>query len=146
MANHKSSIKRIRQTESRRLRNRYYAKTARNAVRNLRKLTDKTEAAAKLRVVSAMLDRLASKKAISKNKASNLKSKLALYVNKLGSEAFLRVVRVYGPFVYRLGRKIFILERAVRFCYGLRKSPGSRGFFVSIVEPLSAHGFHGFTL
>ncbi len=84
MANHKSSIKRIRQTESRRLRNRYYAKTARNAVRNLRKLTDKTEAAAKLRVVSAMLDRLASKKAISKNKASNLKSKLALYVNKLG--------------------------------------------------------------
>ncbi len=25
----------------------------------------------------------------------------------------------YGPFVYRLGRKIFILERAVRFCYGL---------------------------
>ena len=25
-----------------------------------------------------------------------------------------------GPFVYRLGRKIFILERAVRFCYGLQ--------------------------
>ena len=74
MANHKSSLKRIRQTESRRLRNRYYAKTARNAVRNLRKLTDKTEAAAKLCVVSAMLDRLASKKAISKNKAANLKS------------------------------------------------------------------------
>ena len=27
---------------------------------------------------------------------------------------------VFGPFVYRLGRKIFILERAVRFCYGLQ--------------------------
>ena len=26
----------------------------------------------------------------------------------------------FGPFVYRLGRKIFILKRAVRFCYGLR--------------------------
>ena len=46
MANHKSSIKRIRQTESKRLHNRYYAKTARNAVRRLRKLTDKAEAQA----------------------------------------------------------------------------------------------------
>ena len=85
MANHKSSLKRIRQTESRRLRNRYYAKTARNAVRNLRKLTDKAEAESKLRTVSAMLDRLASKNTISKNKASNLKSKLALHINRLGA-------------------------------------------------------------
>ncbi|MGN0210704.1 MAG: 30S ribosomal protein S20 [Muribaculaceae bacterium] len=83
MANHKSSIKRIRQTESRRLRNRYYAKTARNAVRNLRRITDKAEAQAKLVVVSAMLDRLASKKSISKNKAANLKSKLAHHIAKL---------------------------------------------------------------
>lgn len=84
MANHKSSIKRIRQTETRRLRNRYYAKTARNAVRNLRKMTDAAEAAAKLVVVTKMLDKLAAKKHISKNKAANLKSKLALRVNKLG--------------------------------------------------------------
>ena len=84
MANHKSSIKRIRQTEARRLRNRYYAKTARNAVRALRRLTDKTEALAKLPKISAMLDRLASKKAISKNKAANLKSKLARHIAKLG--------------------------------------------------------------
>ena len=83
MANHKSSIKRIRQTESRRLRNRYYAKTARNAVRNVRRITDKAEAQAKLVVVSAMLDRLASKKSISKNKAANLKSKLAHHIAKL---------------------------------------------------------------
>lgn len=84
MANHKSSIKRIRQTETRRLRNRYYAKTARNAVRNLRKMTDAAEAAAKLVVVTKILDKLAAKKHISKNKAANLKSKLALHVNKLG--------------------------------------------------------------
>lgn len=84
MANHKSSIKRIRQTETRRLRNRYYAKTARNAVRNLRKMTDAAEAATKLVVVTKMLDKLAAKKHISKNKAANLKSKLALHVNKLG--------------------------------------------------------------
>ncbi|MDE6629367.1 MAG: 30S ribosomal protein S20 [Muribaculaceae bacterium] len=84
MANHKSALKRIRQTESRRLRNRYYAKTARNAVRRLRALTDKEQAQEKYIVVSAMLDRLASKNTISKNKASNLKSKLALHINKLG--------------------------------------------------------------
>ena len=84
MANHKSSLKRIRQTASRRLRNRYYAKTARNAVRNLRKMTDKAEAQAALVKVTKMLDKLAAKNTISKNKASNLKSKLALHINKLG--------------------------------------------------------------
>ena len=84
MANHKSALKRIRQTETRRLRNRYYAKTARNAVRRLRALTDKAQAEEKYITISAMLDRLASKKTISKNKASNLKSKLALHINKLG--------------------------------------------------------------
>ena len=85
MANHDSSKKRIRQTKTRREHNRYYAKTARNAVRNLRKMTNKAEAAARLVVVTAMLDRLASKKAISKNKAANLKSKLARLVNSLAA-------------------------------------------------------------
>ncbi len=84
MANHKSALKRIRQTASRRLRNRYYAKTARNAVRRLRAMTDKAEAEVALVKVTSMLDRLAAKKTISKNKASNLKSKLACRVNKLG--------------------------------------------------------------
>ena len=75
MANHQSSEKRIRQTEKRRLHNRYYAKTARNAVRKLR--------ADLLPKVSAMLDKLAKKHIIHKNKAANLKSSLALHVNKL---------------------------------------------------------------
>ena len=85
MANHKSSLKRIRQTASRRLRNRYYAKTARNAVRNLRKVTDKAEAQATFVKVTKMLDKLAAKNTISKNKASNLKSKLARHINKIGA-------------------------------------------------------------
>ena len=85
MANHKSSKKRIRQTESRRLRNRYYTKTARNAVRNLRKITVKADAEARYKVVVAMLDRLAAKNTISKNKASNLKSKLAKHIAKLAA-------------------------------------------------------------
>ena len=85
MANHQSSKKRIRQTESRRLRNRYYAKTARNAVRKLRKRVSKEEALALYPKVVAMLDRLASKNTISKNKASNLKSKLARHIAKLAA-------------------------------------------------------------
>ena len=83
MANHKSSIKRIRQTETRRLRNRYYAKTARNAVRRLRALNDKAEVVEAYNKVSSMLDRLARKSVISKNKAANLKSKLAKRVAKV---------------------------------------------------------------
>ena len=85
MANHKSSLKRIRQTESRRLRNRYYEKTARNAVRRIRKMTDRVEAQAALSKVTALLDKLARKNTISKNKAANLKSKLQLHVNKLAA-------------------------------------------------------------
>jgi small subunit ribosomal protein S20 len=83
MANHKSAIKRIRQTLTRRLRNRYYAKTARNAVRKLRATTEKTEATELFKKVSSMLDKLAKKNVIHKNKSGNLKSKLALHVNKL---------------------------------------------------------------
>ena len=83
MANHKSAIKRIRQTQSRNLRNRYYAKTMRNAVRNVRKMTDKNEAAEAMKKVASLLDKLGRKNVISKNKATNLKSKLAKHVNKL---------------------------------------------------------------
>ena len=83
MANHKSAIKRIRQTKTRNQRNRYYAKTMRNAVRNLRKMENKEEAAVAYKKVSAILDKLGRKGTISKNKASNLKSKLAKHVNKL---------------------------------------------------------------
>ncbi|MCH5318825.1 MAG: 30S ribosomal protein S20 [Paramuribaculum sp.] len=85
MANHKSALKRIRQTQSRRLRNRYYAKTARNAVRRVRKMTNKAEAQEALVKITKMLDKLAAKKTISKNKASNLKSKLAKHVNQLAA-------------------------------------------------------------
>ena len=86
MANHKSSIKRIRQTRSRRLRNRYYAKTARNSVRRLRANTNLEEAQAALPKVVGMLDRLSMKGTISKNKAANLKSALTLHINKLSAK------------------------------------------------------------
>lgn len=83
MANHKSAIKRIRSNDAKRLRNKYYHKTTRNAVRKLRALTTKKEASALLPKVVAMLDKLAKNNVIHKNKAANLKSGLATYVNGL---------------------------------------------------------------
>lgn len=83
MANHKSALKRIRQTAAKRLRNRYYAKTTRNAVRKLRATTDKAAAKELYPLVSSMLDRLAKRNVIHKNNAANKKSKLARFVNAL---------------------------------------------------------------
>ena len=84
MANHKSSLKRIRQDKKKTLHNRYYAKTMRNAVRKLRAITDKEEALKMYPIVQKMLDKLAKTNIIHKNKAANLKSSLAQHVNKLG--------------------------------------------------------------
>jgi small subunit ribosomal protein S20 len=83
MAYHKSALKRIRQNEVKRLNNRYYAKTMRNALKVLRHTTDKEEATKMYPDVVAMIDKLAKRNIIHKNKASNLKSKLALQINKL---------------------------------------------------------------
>ena len=84
MANHKSALKRIRQTKKRNEHNRYYAKTMRNAVRKLRAMTDKDEAVKLYPSVQKMLDKLAKRNIIHKNKASNLKSKLAKHIKSLG--------------------------------------------------------------
>ncbi len=80
MANHKSALKRVRQTETRNERNRYQHKTTRNAVRDLRAATDKKAAAKLLPEVSSMLDKLAKTSIIHKNKAANLKSSLTKHV------------------------------------------------------------------
>ena len=85
MANHKSAEKRIRANEAKRVRNRYYHKTARNAVRSFRKLTDQKEAAKQYPALVSMLDKLAKKSVIHRNKASNLKSKLSLFINRLAA-------------------------------------------------------------
>ncbi len=83
MANHKSALKRIRANETRRVSNRYYSKTMRNAVRKFRAMENKTEAAEKLPKLISMIDKLAKKTIIHKNKAGNLKSKLTRLVNKM---------------------------------------------------------------
>ena len=83
MANHKSSKKRIRSTETKNERNKYQAKTMRNALKNLRTITDKKQAAEMLPGLSSMLDKLAKKNVIHKSKAANLKSKLTKMINGL---------------------------------------------------------------
>ena len=83
MANHKSSEKRIRQTEAKNERNKYYAKTMRNALKDIRSTTSKKEAEELLPKMNSMLDRLAKKNIIHSKKASNLKSSIDKHVNNL---------------------------------------------------------------
>ena len=83
MANHKSSLKRIRQDKKKAEHNHYYAKTMRNAVRKLRALTDKEEAEKLYPSVQKMLDKLAKTNIIHKNKAANIKAGLAAHINSL---------------------------------------------------------------
>lgn len=83
MANHKATKKDVRQATKRRERNRYHGKTTRNAIRDLKELKDQKPAADSLVDVSSMIDKLAKRGIIHKNKAANLKSKLAKRVNTL---------------------------------------------------------------
>ena len=76
MANHNATRKDVRQSAKRRERNKYYGKTTRNAIRDLRAAPGK-DASAKLPEVASMIDKLAKRGIIHKNKAANLKSKLA---------------------------------------------------------------------
>ena len=83
MANHQSSKKRMRQDAVKRLRNRYYKKSARTAIAKLRSMEDKAEAQKFLPKVISMIDKLAKKNTWHKNKASNLKGKLMKFVDNL---------------------------------------------------------------
>ncbi len=83
MPTHKSAAKRVRQNEKRKVHNKYYAKTTRNAIKNLKETKDKKEAEQNLPQVFAMIDKLAKKNIIHRNKAANVKSKLTHHVNKL---------------------------------------------------------------
>jgi small subunit ribosomal protein S20 len=83
MANHKATKKDMRQSAKRRERNKYYGKTTRNAIRDLRAIEEKATAGEKTPEVISMIDKLAKRGVIHKNKASNLKSKLARRMNKM---------------------------------------------------------------
>jgi small subunit ribosomal protein S20 len=83
MANHKATKKDVRQSLKRRDRNRYYGKTTRNAIRTLLSNTDKAAAQEALPKVVSMIDKLAKRNVIHKNKAGNLKSGILKRINAL---------------------------------------------------------------
>ncbi len=83
MANHKSSMKRIRSNDAKRVLNKYQAKTTRNAIKGIRISTDKAVAEKELPNVISLIDKLAKRNIIHKNKASNLKSKLTKKVTAM---------------------------------------------------------------
>lgn len=83
MANHKSALKRIRSNNAKRLRNRYQHKTTRTFIKKLRGITDKVEAQELFKTVAGMIDKLAKKNIIHKNKAAHNKSNLQKFVNAL---------------------------------------------------------------
>jgi len=80
MANHSATKKDVRQSAKRRDRNKYYGKTTRNAIRDMKAVKGK-EMSDKLPEVASMIDKLAKRGIIHKNKAANLKSKLTKKVN-----------------------------------------------------------------
>ena len=83
MANHKSALKRIRNSETKRLRNKFQHKTTRNAIKALRETEKKADAQKQLISVISMVDKLAKNNIIHNNKAANLKSKLTKHVAAL---------------------------------------------------------------
>jgi|TARA_Y200000002_G_scaffold110896_1_gene90879 small subunit ribosomal protein S20 len=83
MANHKSALKRIRSSETKRQRNRFQHKTTRNAIRDFKALEKKKEALKQFPLVVSMIDKLAKNNIIHDNKAANLKSKLSKHLGTL---------------------------------------------------------------
>jgi small subunit ribosomal protein S20 len=83
MANHKSAIKRIRSNNAKKTLNKYQEKSARTAIKKFSAISDKKKALEQFPIITAMLDKLAKKNIIHKNKASNLKAKLAKKINAL---------------------------------------------------------------
>ena len=77
MANHKSALKRIRSNEKKKSLNKLQHKTTRNAIKKLKESKTKKEAGKLFPGVVSLIEKLAKKNVIHKNKASNLKSKLS---------------------------------------------------------------------
>lgn len=80
MAHHKSALKRIRSSETRRLRNKYQYKTVRNAIRKFKEIKEKEVAEKEYNKLSSLIDKLAKRNVIHDNTASNKKAMLARHI------------------------------------------------------------------
>jgi len=83
MANHKSSIKRIRSDETKKLRNKYQHKSTRTLIKKFQQETKKAAAKKLLPKTVSMIDKLVKNNIIHKNKASHLISQLVKQANAL---------------------------------------------------------------
>ncbi len=83
MAQHKSAIKRIRQDEKKRLRNKSYKSKLKTETKKFLTLETKEKAEPQLRVIESILDRLAIKRIIHPKNAAHKKSQLARSLAKL---------------------------------------------------------------
>ncbi len=83
MAHHKSALKRIRQTQKRRLYNRLNKKTMREAIRSVRESKNYEEGMERFKKVTSILDRISAKGILHKNAASNRKGALSKFVKSL---------------------------------------------------------------
>ncbi len=83
MPQHKSAEKRARQSVKRAMRNKTQLTKAKTLIKKVRASKKKEEASAALKNAIKYLDQIAAKGIIHKNNASNQKSKLTKYVNKL---------------------------------------------------------------
>jgi len=83
MANHKSSIKRIRSDEAKKLRNKYQHKSTRTLIKKFQQETKKAAAKKLLPKAISMIDKLVKNNIIHKNKASHLISQLVKQANAL---------------------------------------------------------------
>ncbi len=83
MAHHKSAIKRIRQNEKRRLRNKAYKTRMKTSIKKVRSAESYDEALQRLKEAYSVIDKLVEKGIIKRNTAANKKSRLARFVNSL---------------------------------------------------------------
>ncbi len=83
MSKNKSAMKRVRQSEHARLRNKHYKSAMKTAIKNVLTSQDKESAEKKLKHTVSLLDKMVSKGIIHRNKAANQKSRLTRFVNAM---------------------------------------------------------------
>ena len=83
MPQHASAEKRVRQSERRRVRNVANRSRMKTAIKKVNAAENKETATTELKTTASLLDKLAGKGLIHKNKAANLKSKLSRKVNSM---------------------------------------------------------------
>jgi small subunit ribosomal protein S20 len=87
MATHQSAFKRIRQAKKSTIKNRHYRSTLKTMTKKVLDTKDRNEAAGVLKEATSLLDKMAQKGILHRNKAANQKSRLAKHLNALATSS-----------------------------------------------------------